>query len=108
MDDYNTEAQFLEVVLVLKTLIDSHQNVTLALGLNDQLSVGKSAPLGFRDGQDVMVGKGLPETRIDALVYKDPLSMSHSLASSRNKTVCSRLTVMKSRKKLSTVSPSPM
>jgi hypothetical protein len=68
MDDYNTETQFFEVVLVLKTPVDGHQNVTLALSLDDQLGVGKCAPLGLRDGQNVMIGKGLAKTRVDTLV----------------------------------------
>ncbi len=68
MDDYNTETQLFEVMFMLKTFVDGHQNVALALGLSDQFDVGKRTPLRLRDRQDVMTGKSLPETRIDALV----------------------------------------
>ena len=68
MDDYDAEGQLLEVVLVLKALVDGNQNVTLALSLGNELGVGECAPFGLRDGQDFMFGKGLPEARIDALV----------------------------------------
>jgi hypothetical protein len=36
MHDYDPEVQFLEVVLILKPLVDGHQNVAPALGLRDQ------------------------------------------------------------------------
>jgi hypothetical protein len=68
VDDHNTETQLLKVVFVLKTSIDGYQNVTLALGLRDQLGVRKCAPLGLRDSQDFMIGEGLPETRVNAFV----------------------------------------
>lgn len=68
MDDYDAEGQLLEIVLVLKALVDGNQNVALALGLGNELGVGECAPLGLRDGQNFMLGKGLPDARIDALV----------------------------------------
>jgi hypothetical protein len=41
---------------------------TLVLRLSDQLRVWKGAPFGLRNGQDFMMGEGLPETRIDTFV----------------------------------------
>lgn len=68
MNDDHTEAQFFEIVLVLKTLIDGHENVTLPVGLSHKLLIGKGSPLGFRDGYDFVVGKSLLETRVNALI----------------------------------------
>jgi hypothetical protein len=68
VDDDDPESELLKIVLVLKALIDGHQNVTLALGLCDQLGVWQRAPFGFGDGQDFMIGESLPQPGIDALV----------------------------------------
>ena len=68
MDDDDSESQLPEIVLMLETSIDRHQNVTLALSLRNELRVGQRSPLGLGNGQDFMVGESLPETRIDALV----------------------------------------
>jgi hypothetical protein len=66
--DDNSERQLPEVVLVLETFVDGDQNVTLALSPSNQLCVRKCAPFGFRDGQDFVIRKSLPQTRIDTLV----------------------------------------
>lgn len=68
MDNDDSERQLLEVVLMFKALIDCHQNVTLPLGLRDQLGIRERPPFGFRNGQDFMIGEGLPETGVNALV----------------------------------------
>jgi hypothetical protein len=68
VDNYDSESNLLKIVLVLKTLVGRDQNVTLALGLGDQLSVWESTPFGFRNGQDFMIQESLPQTRIGALV----------------------------------------
>jgi hypothetical protein len=68
VNDYDTEGQLLEVVLMLKTFVGRNQDVTLALSLSNQLCVRERAPFGFRDGQHFMIGESLPETRINALV----------------------------------------
>jgi hypothetical protein len=68
VDDDNTESQLFKVVFILKTSINGHQNVTMALGLSDQLGIGKRAPPGFSDSQDFMIGEGLLKTRINAFV----------------------------------------
>lgn len=68
MDDYDSETQLLQVVLVLKALVDSYKDVTLALRLSDQLRVGKGAPLGFRDTYNLIMGKSLLKKRIHALI----------------------------------------
>ena len=61
VDDHNSESQLLEIVLMLKTLIDGNQNIAPALSLSNQLGVGKRAPLGFGNRQDFVIGKGLPQ-----------------------------------------------
>ena len=68
MDDDDSESELLEIVLVLKTLVDSHENVALALSLSDQPGIGQRAPFRFSHGQDFMIGEGLPQAGIDALV----------------------------------------
>lgn len=50
VNDDDPEPKFLEIVLVLKTLVDGYQNVTPALGLGDQLGIRERAPLGFGHG----------------------------------------------------------
>lgn len=41
MDDYDSETQFFQVVFVLKAFVNSYKDVTLVLGLSDQLRIGK-------------------------------------------------------------------
>lgn len=66
-------------------------------------------PTGTGDGQDVVTGQILAQTRGQALVEEDAhqagASESRSLASSKSATACSRLTVGKSSKNSSRVSP---
>jgi hypothetical protein len=68
MDDNDSKAQLFEVMLMLEAFIGGHQNVTFAVGLGDQLRVRECAPFGFGDGQDLVMGEGLPQAGIDALV----------------------------------------
>ncbi len=68
VDDHNTKTQLFKVMLMLKTLVDGHHYITLALSLSNQLGVGKGSPLGFRDGKDFMIRESLPEARVNALV----------------------------------------
>lgn len=68
MDDHDTKTQLLEVVFVLKTLINSDKNITLTLCLSNQFGIRKRAPLGFCDRQHLMVREGMPEAWIDTLV----------------------------------------
>lgn len=68
MHDYDAEIQLLQVVFVFKTFVDGYKNVTLALGLRNQLGVGEGTPIGLCDGHDFMIGEGLVETRIYTLV----------------------------------------
>ena len=53
---------------MLEALVNGYHDITLSLGVHDQLSIGKATPLGFRHSQDLVVGEGLLEARINALV----------------------------------------
>jgi hypothetical protein len=68
VDDHDAEGQLLEIVPMLKALVDSDQNVALALSLSNQLGIRQRAPLDFRDGHDFVMGESLPNAGIDALV----------------------------------------
>lgn len=68
VDDNDSESDLFEIVLVFKTLVDGDQNVALALGLGNQPGIRKGTPFGFGNGQDFVIGKSLPQARIDALV----------------------------------------
>lgn len=68
MDDYDSETQFFKVVFVLKAFVNSYKDVTLVLGLSDQLRIGKGAPLAPGNTYNLMVRKGLLKTRIDTLI----------------------------------------
>jgi len=65
--EYNAERQFPEILLELEALVDGDENVKLSLPLSDQLGIRQSAPFSLGDGQDVVSGKGLPDSWIDAL-----------------------------------------
>jgi len=66
--DYNAKTQLFEVVFMLETAIYGYQNITMTLGLDNQLGVRKGSPLGFSDGEDFMIRESLMETRVNTLV----------------------------------------
>ena len=55
-------------MLMLKTLVDGHKNITVALGLCNLPGVRQTAPLGFRNTHNFMIGKSLSQTRIDTFI----------------------------------------
>ena len=68
VDDYNAKTQPFEVVFMLETTIYGYQNITMTLGLDNQLGVRKVPPLGFSYGEDIMIRESLTETGVNALV----------------------------------------
>jgi hypothetical protein len=68
MNNHNAECQLFEIVFMLKTLIDGHENVALAVSLGNQLGIRKRAPSYFCNAHDLMLWKCLVKPRIDALV----------------------------------------
>jgi len=68
VDDDDTESQFLQIDLEFKTLVDRNENVKPSLRLGSDFDVGTRAPFGFGNGQDHVIGEGLSDARIDALV----------------------------------------
>jgi hypothetical protein len=68
MDDDDAESQFLEIDLEFKSLVDGDENVDASLRLRRELGVPQRTLTSFGNGQDLMVGKGAPDTRINALV----------------------------------------
>jgi hypothetical protein len=68
VDDDDSEREPFKIVLVFETLVDSDQNVTLALSLGDQLSVREGTPFRFGNGQHFMIRESLPQAGIDAFV----------------------------------------
>jgi hypothetical protein len=55
-------------MLMLKTLVGCHEDITFALCLGNQLGVRERAPFSLGDGQDFVTGERLPQAGIDALV----------------------------------------
>ena len=55
MDDDDAEGQFLQILLVLETAVEGDKRITLALGLVDELDIGKRAPFGLRHGSGLHV-----------------------------------------------------
>ena len=107
-DNHNPKGEFLKIVLEAKSLVDCNEHIKVSLRQRHQLFVGQAPPSRLGDRNYFMIGEGLTNSRVNALVYEDAHSISCCLANSRNKTACSRLTVTKSRRKLSRVSSSSM
>jgi hypothetical protein len=68
MDDDNSESEFLEIVFVLEAAIGGDENVTTAVGLEDQIGIGQGAPLSFGDRHDFVMRKCLAQARVKTFV----------------------------------------
>lgn len=67
VDNHDSEGDLLEIVLVFETSICGDHHIALASRLGDQHGVREGTPTRFGNGQDLMIRKRLPQTRIDAL-----------------------------------------
>jgi len=68
VNNHDSEREFSEIMLMLKTLVGCHEDITFALCLGNQLGVRERAPFSLGDGQDFVTGERLPQAGIDALV----------------------------------------
>ncbi len=68
MNDHDAEGQLFEIDLEFEALVDGDENVKLSLRVGGQFGVRQSAPVGFGDGQNLVIRERLPNARIDALV----------------------------------------
>ena len=68
VNNYDPKGQIPQIVLELKAAVDGHEHVELTLGVFYEIAIRQRAPRGFGDGNHFIVGKRLPDARVDALV----------------------------------------
>ncbi len=93
VDDHNSKAELLEVVLKLKALIGRQENIELLLHQREELMVFPPVPSHLMRGPHVVTDQDFGDPWVDARVYQDAhesCSIAISLLSSRNVRTCSR------------------